>query len=86
MPVSGRGSGKLVHIDQRRLGYLVNFTLGGGGNEYGEEFDAYAGIILHKRLGDDVRSGESLCTVYQGRAARVSEQIMNDIAECFEVV
>jgi len=70
-------SGVVCAIDQHRLGYAVNVGLGGGGNDYGGEFNALAGLQLTKRLGDCVTNGEPLCWIYGAAdAAPVAAEVL----------
>ena len=43
---------------------LASMTLGAGREALGDTIDLSAGIFLHKKIGDYVKVGESLCTCY----------------------
>ncbi len=86
LPVHSAKDGKLVGLDQRRLGEFVNFTLGGGGNDFGLEFDAHAGVILNKRLGDSIAEGDALCSIYSAQlATRDNATLARECQTCFIV-
>ena len=51
-------------------------VLGGGREKKDDAIDPAVGILLHKKIGDRVETGESLCTIYyndEGRMARSRE-------------
>jgi len=48
-------------------------VLGGGREKKEDTIDHAAGLILHKKLGDRVQAGESLCTVLYNSDARLDE-------------
>jgi len=48
-------------------------VLGGGREKKEDSVDPSVGLILHKKVGDAVRAGESLCTVYYNSDARLPE-------------
>jgi thymidine phosphorylase len=77
--------GALRRIDQRQLGYIVNFRMGGGGNEYAGSFDPRPGVILHKRIGDRVAAGEVICSAYFGERSGDVAALEADLRECFVV-
>jgi pyrimidine-nucleoside phosphorylase len=83
-PVAAEKSGRVMTIDQRRLGHLVNFELGAGGNEYGAAFCARTGVRLNCRIGDQVEAGQPLCWVFGDPSSTLSE-IMASLKECFVV-
>ena len=80
--VKARQSGQFRSIDQERLGWLVNFELGGGGNEYGYERDLYAGVILKARVGDYVERGSELAIMIGTKA---NANTADEALKCFEI-
>lgn len=87
-PVSivSKASGILRRIDQKKLGNIVNFHLGGGGNDFVGQFTANAGVILRKRLGDAIHTGETLCLMYQPQSdTNTGLKITEELASCFEI-
>lgn len=81
--IRASGAGALSRIDQRTLGFIVNFRMGGGGNEYAGNFDPRPGVILHKRMGDRVAEGDVICSAYFGERAQESAAIESDLRDCF---
>jgi thymidine phosphorylase len=82
IPLRARRDGVLRRIDQRRLGNLINFRMGGGGNEIAGSFEPQSGILLAKRLGDAVSAGDVLCTV---RSPLWNDQLHDELIEYFEI-
>lgn len=56
-------SGFIASIDSLELGF-TNIMLGAGRAKVEDSIDPKAGIVLHKKVGDAVRSGETLATLY----------------------
>lgn len=84
--ITSEVSGHLVNINQRQLGNIVNFDLGAGGNDYGDELDIYAGLILGKRLGDIVEVGEPLCRLFFNKnRIKDTENLQYSIRQCFSI-
>lgn len=81
-------AGELTGINQKRLGKLVNFEFGAGASEFGGSFSACAGVILQKRIGLRVETGENLCLVYLNESflqEADQAQICEDFLNCFSV-
>lgn len=76
-------TGTLKHLDQRKLGEIVNRRLGAGGNLFEGEFDPKPGIMLLRRLGDQVQQGEVLCRIFAHRDIAMSAT--NAVQGCFTV-
>lgn len=56
-------SGHIIDMDAYRFGKL-SLDLGGGRKTKEDKIDSSVGIILHKKIGDDVKIGDVLCTLY----------------------
>lgn len=76
-------NGKLVRIEQRRLGEIVNCLLGAGGNDFGGEFNSKHGLILQRRIGDDIKKWEPICTLYS--SLNTDTKLEQHISSCFIV-
>ncbi|MBK9263119.1 MAG: hypothetical protein IPM54_25360 [Polyangiaceae bacterium] len=84
IPVASAREGQLLRIDQRRLGHLVNFGLGAGGNDYGGAFRARAGIRIGFRIGDHINEGQPLCWIFSVEP-QVTDEFIVAVKECFIV-
>lgn len=76
-------TGTLIGINQKSLGNFVNFTMANAANEFSEKQSLYNGIILAKRIGDQIIQGETLCKVYCADPMVVDQAL---IANCFNVI
>lgn len=56
-------SGYVESIDAREIGF-TSLMLGAGRMKVDDVIDPKAGLVFNKKIGDSVRSGETLCTVY----------------------
>lgn len=76
--IYSKNSGYVYDIDTSKLGYIVNILQMVDG-EFVRQDDV--GIILNKRLGDCVKSKESLLTVYYNKLNNIDEikEKLNDI-------
>ncbi len=60
IPIVSSVKGIVRGIDQKKLGFFINFTLGGAGSPYARSFNSKSGIRLNKLLGEAVCIGEIL--------------------------
>ena len=63
---------------------LVSMGLGGGRTKKGDRIDLSVGVVLHKKLGDAVREGESLATVHAASEAAV-EEAAEKLRQCYDL-
>ena len=61
--VTARESGYIAKNDVEKIGN-ASVLLGAGRIRKEDSIDFAAGIIMHKKLGDKVQSGDSICTFY----------------------
>lgn len=85
MVVAANTSGKIVFLDQEKLGLVVNFELGAGGNEYGIKRDPHASIILQCHPGDVVSIWQPLCQVVGLEKRSPSPVLEERIRSCFHI-
>lgn len=62
-PVKAAQSGYLYHINTEQCG-IASMELGAGREKKEDAIDYSAGIVLHKKPGDWVQTGETLATLY----------------------
>lgn len=65
-------TGFVQHIDCERIG-IASLVLGGGRERKEDAVDPAVGLILHKKVGDAVAPGETLCTVYYNNDTHLAE-------------
>lgn len=65
-------SGTLIRMDTHAIG-MVSVALGAGRIKKEDAVDPAAGIVLHKKIGDSVCTGERLATLYTNRTGSPEE-------------
>ena len=75
-------SGTVSRIHAERVG-LVSMKLGGGRATKEDTIDPAVGIVLHKKLSDTVRTGESLASVHASSAEQAAEAVRL-LRDCYE--
>ena len=70
--VSAPCDGYICRMDAERIGYTA-LLLGAGRMTKEDTIDYAAGICLHRSVGDYVKQGEPLCTLYTNDEARLAE-------------
>jgi pyrimidine-nucleoside phosphorylase len=78
LEVTSPTSGRVAAIDCEAVGHAC-VILGGGREKKEDAVDPAVGIVLHRKLGDAVTTGEPLCTVHansETRAARAIELLL----------
>ena len=77
MDVVSKASGYVVGIECEQVGTAC-VILGGGRERKEDSVDPAVGQVLHKKVGDQVAAGESLCTIHyndEGKAARAKKMM-----------
>ena len=79
-PVTLTAAGTVAAIDARRIGLLVRElkAAAGGGT-------ALCGLLLHKKTGDRVSSGEPVATVLSPQGRGSAEETARQVAEAFQM-
>jgi pyrimidine-nucleoside phosphorylase len=70
--VAGAGHGYVVAMECEQLGAAC-MVLGGGRAKKEDAIDPAVGLIVHRKIGDVVRQGETLCTLHYNDAGRLDE-------------
>jgi len=68
--VPSTSSGHVSAMDCEQIG-VASLLLGGGRLRQNDVVDAAVGIVMHKKIGDAVQAGESLCTMHYNATERV---------------
>ena len=71
--VKAKESGVVSEIVADKVG-TVAMILGAGRETKDSAIDLSAGIVLHKKVGDEVEAGEALATIYTNKSAEVVEE------------
>ncbi len=77
LDVKSSRSGFVSSVDCEALG-VANVILGGGREKKEDSIDHAVGLVLHKKVGDQVQAGEAICTVHHNHesAARRAENLI----------
>ncbi|MFD1465086.1 pyrimidine-nucleoside phosphorylase [Lapidilactobacillus mulanensis] len=78
LDITAKNSGYITGMQTNDLG-LASVKLGGGRAKKADLVDPAVGIVLHKKIGDSVKIGEALATLYLNAAApqEVQDQVLN---------
>jgi len=68
--VSSPSLGYVSATDCEQIG-VASLLLGGGRLRQDDAVDHAVGIVMHKKIGDAVQAGESLCTLHYNAVERV---------------
>jgi thymidine phosphorylase len=68
-------AGFVSSMDCERIGTAC-VVLGGGREKKEDAVDPAVGLMIHKKIGDEVQAGEPLCTVHYNSATRLEEALM----------
>lgn len=71
-PVKAAESGYVTAIQCEQVG-RASVILGGGREKKEDSVDPAVGIELHKKVGDSVKSGEAICTIYYNSQSRAEQ-------------
>jgi len=70
--VESKKDGYITEMDAFGLG-MMSVELGAGRRAKEDEVDSSAGFILHKKIGDRVESGETLCTLHTNNKSVIEQ-------------
>jgi len=70
-------SGHVIDMDAYRFGKL-SLELGGGRKTKEDKIDSSVGIVLKKKIGDDVKVGDVLCTLYLKEGSKPINEDLTD--------
>lgn len=84
VPIYSKKSGYINRIDAMTIG-ISSMRLGGGRETLDDVIDMSAGIVLNKKLGDEVRENELLCTIYTNRKENDYMPIIENVYNSFKI-
>lgn len=70
--INSSGDGYIKEINARKVGEAV-VLLGGGRTEKGDDIDHGVGVMVHKKVGDLVRKGSPVFTIYANDIDKLNE-------------
>ena len=84
VPIYSKKSGYINRIDAMTIG-ISSMRLGGGRETLDDIIDMSAGIVLNKKLGDEVRENELLCTIYTNKTENDYLPIIENVYNSFKI-
>ena len=84
IPIYADAKGYIKSLDALTIG-VSSMKLGGGRETLDDVIDMSAGIVLNKKVGDQVEEGELLATLYTNKPKEVYEPIALDVLHTFEI-
>ena len=79
IPVNAEADGYVHAIKAEAIG-LASMSLGGGRETFDDVIDMAVGIVLNKKVGDEIKKGEPICYIHandQAKIAHAEEMIRN---------
>ena len=84
VPIYSKKSGYINRINAMTIG-ISSMRLGGGRETLDDVIDMSAGIVLNKKLGDEVRENELLCTIYTNKTENYYLPIIENVYNSFKI-
>ena len=78
IPVVAKEEGYIKDIKALTIG-VSSMKLGGGRETLEDTIDMSAGIVLAKKVGDFVKKGDVLCTIYTNKDEKTYNEIIEEI-------
>ena len=85
IPIYADKSGYLADLNALTIG-VSSMRLGGGRETLDDVIDMSAGIILNKKVGDQIKEGELLATLYTNKDEKEYAPIAEDVKNTFKIV
>ena len=82
IPIYAKESGYVQNIDALEIG-LSSMTLGGGRETLDDVIDMAAGIMLNKKVGDQVNEGEVLCYLHSNKNVTLINRVAKQVSDAF---
>ena len=84
VPIYSKKSGYINRIDAMTIG-ISSMRLGGGRETLDDVIDMSAGIVLNKKLGDEDKENELLCTIYTNKTENDYLPIIENVYNSFKI-
>ena len=84
VPIYAKNRGYVKNIDALEIG-LSSMTLGGGRETLDDVIDMAAGIMLNKKVGDQVEEGEILCYLHSNKNVTLINRVAKQVLAAFEI-
>ena len=84
VPIYAKNRGYVKNIDALEIG-LSSMTLGGGRETLDDVIDMAAGIMLVKKVGDEVYEGDVLCYLHSNKNVTLINRVAKEVLAAFEI-
>ena len=84
VPIYAKNRGYVKNIDALKIG-LSSMTLGGGRETLDDVIDMAAGIMLVKKVGDEVNEGDVLCYLHSNKNVTLINRVAKEVLAAFEI-
>ena len=84
VPIYAKNRGYVKNIDALGIG-LSSMTLGGGRETLDDVIDMAAGIMLVKKVGDEVNEGDVLCYLHSNKNVTLINRVAKEVLAAFEI-
>ena len=84
VPIYAKNRGYVKNIDALEIG-LSSMTLGGGRETLDDVIDMAAGIMLVKKVGDEVNEGDVLCYLHSNKNVTLINRVAKKVLAAFEI-
>lgn len=81
--LSSKQNGYVKALEAKNLG-IVSMKLGGGRMTKDQDVDHAVGLVLNKKIGDYVKEGEKLLTIYA--RDEVSQELLDELYQAYTIV
>ena len=84
IPIYAKQRGYVKTINALEIG-LSSMTLGGGRETLDDVIDMAAGIMLNKKVGDQVEEGDVLCYLHSNKNVTLINRVAKNVLNAFEI-
>ena len=84
IPIYAKQRGYVKNINALEIG-LSSMTLGGGRETLDDVIDMAAGIMLNKKVGDQVEEGDVLCYLHSNKNVTLINRVAKNVLNAFEI-
>ena len=85
IPIYAKNRGYIKDIDALAIG-LASMTLGGGRETLDDVIDMSAGIMLNKKVGDQVNEGDVLCYLHSNKNVTLINRVSKEVLNAYVIV
>ena len=83
LDVTAEAAGTVAEMDALEIG-KISLRLGGGRATKEDDIDHSVGVVLHKKIGDDVQAGQAFATIHAATEA-AAEEAAEQLRSCIRM-